>query len=123
MKSELILKHKGLIIRVMKDLHCSIKNEDDFDDYFFIGLMGLLRGLKSYDETKGKSTYLYLCIKTALTNEFKRRKKLLQNSYKTISLNYIVADEIEFLLEQKEKQRGLLNILKCHKFIIKYLMK
>lgn len=97
MNEDLVLNNKGLIIKVMKDLHCKIRSEEEFEDYYYVGLLGLLRAIKNYDETKGKSTYLYLGIKTALTNEFKKRSAEMRTKYKTISLNYSIADEIELI--------------------------
>ena len=96
MNDELFMKYKGLVVQVMKDLHCRIRSEDEFENYFVIGFLGLMTALKHYDEEKGKSKYLYLGIKTAITNEFKKRTAE-KRQIKTISLNYLIADEIEFL--------------------------
>jgi RNA polymerase sigma factor (sigma-70 family) len=96
MKDELILQNKGLIIKVMNDLKCKITCEDDFEDYYYAGLFGLIQATKQYDDSKGKSTYLYKGIKMAIQREFRRRVAARRNGKKPLSLNKYITDGIEF---------------------------
>jgi len=86
MREEKILKHLGLIYKVMNDIHCDKENQED---YYFAGLVGLINGIDNYNKDKAKeSTFYYYCIKYAIICEFKNKK------IKTISLNEPI-DNIE----------------------------
>ena len=70
MKDEIILNNLGLIYKAMKDLHCQIRTEEEFEQYYYAGLFALIKASKTYDETKGKSGYLYIYIKNAIKKQF-----------------------------------------------------
>lgn len=96
MTNKIIVENIGLIYKAMKDLHCNMEEEQK-DEYFFTGLMGLYKGIKTYDASKGTkpSTYYYKCISTEIKVLFrtKKYKKHLYN--KAISLNTIVGENLE----------------------------
>lgn len=70
MDEKLILENIPLIYKVIKDMHCYWKTEDEFQSLYDAGLEGLIRGAKSYDNSKGKhSTFLYQCIRNMICRE------------------------------------------------------
>lgn len=70
MNDDLILENIPLIYKVIKDMHCYWKTEDEFQSLYDAGLEGLIRAAKSYNESKGKpSTFLYTCIKNMICRE------------------------------------------------------
>lgn len=75
MKDEIILNNLGLITKAMKDMNCQLINPDDFEDYYFSGLVGLIIASKTYDDSKGKSTYLYKGIKKGIMFNFLSRTR------------------------------------------------
>lgn len=82
-----ILKHYKLIYLIMNELHCYKNNEDE---YFFYGLMGLYRGIKSYDSSKGikETTYYSRCIKNEILARFNYKTRKKRNNVKyEISIN------------------------------------
>ena len=68
MKDEIVLNNIGLIYKAIKDLNCQYRTEDDFEDYYFAGLVGLINASKMYDPNKSNTSFLYKCI----TNEIKK---------------------------------------------------
>lgn len=70
MKDEIILDNLGLIHKAIKDLHCVYRNKEEFDTFYYAGLIGLINASKTYDKTKGKSGYLYRSIKFRIKNVF-----------------------------------------------------
>lgn len=88
MKDEIILNNLGLIYKVMKDLHCNLSNENEFEDYYYAGLLGLIKASKTYDKAKGKSGYLYNAIKLNIYQEFTNRtRKKRHSDLKDVSIN------------------------------------
>lgn len=67
MNDKLITDNIGLIYMQIKNLHLYHETEDEFQEYFDNGLIGLIKGAKEYDESKGKaSTFLSKCIKNEI---------------------------------------------------------
>lgn len=63
----LIITNQGLIGKVIKDLKCYWRTEDEFQDLYDAGMIGLIKGAKEYKkELSSKSTYLYECIKNEI---------------------------------------------------------
>lgn len=62
-----------------------------YDDYYDVGLIGFVRALNTYDETKNIKfiTYVYKCIKNEILIEIDKRKSQ-KRDFKTISLNAVV---------------------------------
>ena len=76
-------EHKNLIYFVLKNYNLTI------DEFYDLGLIGLIKGIKSYDESKGysKSTYLVACIKNELNMYFRKKRP------QTVSLNKVYNEE------------------------------
>lgn len=79
-EEEMILDNRPLIYKMIKALHIKYRNEDEFQEYYDAGLDGLIKGVRSYDETKGKiSTWCIPCIKNEMlhlmtTKNYKKNK-------------------------------------------------
>ncbi len=67
-KEELFKKHEKLIYLFLKKKGLFHEKEELYD----IGLIGLVRGINSYDSTKGvkESTYFYKCIANEVNKYF-----------------------------------------------------
>lgn len=70
MKDQEITRHLPLIKKVIKDLHCKCRTEDEFQEYYSIGMLGLVKGARNYDGSTKPSTYLYACIKREILQRF-----------------------------------------------------
>lgn len=96
MNDELILKNIPLIYKCIKDMHLYWNTEDEFQDYYDAGLLGLIKGVKTYNESKSKpSTYLYQCIKNEIGQEIKMsncQKRIINKMYKS-SLSEMVSND------------------------------
>lgn len=92
---ELILNNKGLIFKAIKDLKCHWKTEDEFQNYYDAGLLGLIKGAKTYDGSSTPGTYLYACIKNMIIREFYMSEQSPRKINKEImiSLNEKVNEE------------------------------
>lgn len=88
MKDEIILNNLGLIHKAIKDLHCVYKNQEEFEEYYYAGLIGLIKASKTYDKTIGKSTYLYnnICLRIKSVFKYNSNPKRY-NGKAEISLN------------------------------------
>ena len=84
----------NLIYFVLKQLN--IYNKDGIDEYFDVGMLGLVKGLKTYSESKGViSTYLVKCIRNEIVMELRNRKTGKRNNgVKPISINTPTADNL-----------------------------
>lgn len=86
MHDELILNNIPLIKKCIKDMRLYWNTEDEFQDYYDAGLLGLINGAKTYNESKAKpSTYLYKCIRTAISKEIQLSnypKRIINKMYK-----------------------------------------
>ena len=92
---KLILDNQKLIYKVIKDLKCYWKTEDEFQNLYDAGLEGLIRGAKAYDGTTTPGTYLYTCIKNMICREFYVSEQLNKRINKEImiSLNAEISDD------------------------------
>jgi RNA polymerase sigma factor (sigma-70 family) len=70
------------------------KTEDEWQDYYDSGLIGLINGVRSFDESKGYtlSTYLIPCIENAIKKQLvvKTSKKRQNEKGKDVSLNITI---------------------------------
>jgi len=92
--NEKILEHYKLIYLIMNELHC---NRDDEEEYFFYGLMGLYKGINTYDPTKGikETTYYSRCIKNEILARFTYKSYKRRNHKKyEVSLNTQLCDDV-----------------------------
>jgi RNA polymerase sigma factor (sigma-70 family) len=135
MKDEKIINNLGLIHKVIKDLNCVYRNDDEYDRFYYAGLFGLITAIKTFDEEKGNSTYLYNAIKYRIISVFNYNSNPRRyNGTTEISLNtekysaelqdYIVSD---YNLEKEvinkiyvEYLLGKLKNKRYKKFIIEY---
>lgn len=93
MNEEVVLKNLGLINKVIKDMNCLIRDDEDYDFYYHIGLLGLIEASKTYNEEKGKSGYLYKGIKVRIFNAFRYNlSDKRHNTIPDISLNKTIND-------------------------------
>ena len=69
---KLVMDNINLIYLVLKRLYLYDKR----DDYFDVGMIGLLKGARTYDKTKGiaATTYLYRCIYSELCMTFRKKQ-------------------------------------------------
>lgn len=65
-EENLILNNRRLIYKVIKDMHCYWRTEDEWQDLYDAGLEGLIRGAKKYDGSTSPGTYFYTCIKNMI---------------------------------------------------------
>lgn len=84
----------NLIYFVLKQLN--IYNRNGIDEYFDVGMLGLVKGLKTYTESKGSlSTYLVNCIKNEILMEMRNQKAGKRNNgAKPISINTPTTDNL-----------------------------
>lgn len=84
----------NLIYFVLKQLN--MYNRDGIDEYFDVGMLGLVKGLKTYSESKGAiSTYLVNCIKNEILMELRNQKTDKRNNgVKPISINTPTTDNL-----------------------------
>ena len=133
MKDQEITRHLPLIKKVIKDLHCKCRTEDEYQEYYSIGTLGLVKGARSYDGSTKPSTYLYACIKREIMQKFaynsrQKRYGMVESLNKTIingdegsgELQDMIASEenIEAQFQEKEYYDNLyeaINRLKPYK--------
>lgn len=103
-EEQIILENQGLIYMCIKNLNLHWETNDEFQDYYDYGLLGLINGAKTYDESKGVkiSSYLVTCIRNEICKYLylKTLPKRLNPNGKDLSLNYIVEnseEECEFI--------------------------
>ena len=77
-RNEKITENIGLVYKMLDLLYDSslIENTavNDYDDYYQTGMLGLMRAIESYDESKGVfSTYACICIKNSILTEYRTR--------------------------------------------------
>ena len=68
---KLVTENLALINLMIKKLNCKWETDDEYQNYYDYGLEGLIKGAKTYDESKGKaSTYLCQCIANGIKRIF-----------------------------------------------------
>lgn len=93
MKDKIVLDNLGLINKAIKDLNCRYRNQDEFEAYYYAGLIGLIKASKTYNSEKGKSTYLYKSIERRIKTVFDYNSNSRRNNGKIpISLNTEIKD-------------------------------
>ena len=65
--------NKGLVWKVIKNMHIYATKDMELEDYFQIGSLGLLKAIDTFDPNKGSnfSTYAYRCIQNEIKLYFK----------------------------------------------------
>lgn len=120
-EEEIILNNLPLIYQCIKQLNLYWRTEDEWQDYYGSGLIGLIIGAKTYDESKGctLSTYLMPCIRNKIKQHLigKTRVKRGCGVVKPISIDLEVGDEgsliSDFIVDdrvniEKEVERKIL---------------
>ena len=127
MREEKILNNIGLIHKVIKDLNYQYRGNDDFDEVFYYGLLGLINGIDTLNENKGKSKYLYTCIKNKIMQLFVIRSAQMRKGStisldlelgsSSITLDNLLADPLNIEEEyiRKEEIENMLATLERYK--------
>lgn len=88
---KLVIENLALIKLMINKLNCKWNTEDEYQNYYDYGLEGLIKGAKTYDESKGKvSTYLCKCIANGIQRSFYLNSMPKRNNPygSNLSLNY-----------------------------------
>ena len=128
LEEQLIQQHYGLV--VSQALTFASDDRGALEDYIQVGLIGLLKAIRKYDEAKAKfSTFASVCIKNELINfsnrSLKRNKKvkimyntdLVSNLSENAKYYYLDKEhlfEIEHALLTKEQKLILKRKLENH---------
>ena len=92
----LIIENEALVYHVLKQMHLY----SQLEDYYDVGMIGLCKAAKTFDNSKGSkfSTYACICIRNTILMDIRDRKR--QCDYYSISLQTPVGGEKdEILLE------------------------
>lgn len=91
----------NLIWKVIHDMKL-----EDSEDYFQIGCIGLINGLKNFDEEKSKpGTYLYYCIKNEILKEINYWDRQKRKRTNELSLDYI------YEVDESGNEHNLMEII------------
>ena len=113
---EIILNNLGLVNKAIKDLHCRYKNQDEYEELYQIGIIGLIRSAKKYDSAKGKSGYLY----KGICYELKKSFYLNSMGKRYINLNAISLDQVVYTTDDEV---SLIDIIPSNEDIEKDFIK
>ena len=95
-EEQMILDNLALIYHVIKQLNLNWETEDEWQDYYDSGLIGLIKGVKAFEDNKGlkPSTFLIPCIKNEIRHHIigKNRKKRFNEYGRTISLDLLLGE-------------------------------
>lgn len=109
MKDDIIVENLNLIHFTIKKMRLYWKNEDEYNDFYNDGLIGLINGVRTFDESKDLklSTYLYVCISNSIKAGMHYNNSLKRKTDKRIiSLNMYINEEqdeqlIDFIPDNK----------------------
>ena len=77
-------KYKRLIPRVIRDINCQYRNEDEYQNYYDFGEIGLLMAINNFDFSKEETTtYFYKSIRNYILYTFRKK------SFKSKKLDYM----------------------------------
>lgn len=115
---------RGLIYLVLNQMN--LRNKED--EYFDVGLVGLAKGIKTYDESLGfkRSTYYTRCIKNEICRELVSERLLKREGRKyEVSLNTYInkeeqEDELIDLIPDKNKNTEEEALLKIQNEDLRY---
>ena len=88
-KERLYNKYYFLIYKVIKDLNCSFKSEEELEEYVYHGKVGLLNAINTFNGKKETSTYFYTCIRNEIMVFFKRKDTNKRR------INYLYKDSLD----------------------------
>ena len=122
LEEQLIQQHYGLV--VSQALTFASDDRGALEDYIQVGLIGLLKAIRKYDEAKAKfSTFASVCIKNELINFSNRslkRNKKVKIMYNTDLVSNLSENAKYYYLDKEhlfEIEHGLLT--KEQKLILK----
>jgi RNA polymerase sigma factor (sigma-70 family) len=96
-EEQMILNNLPLIYKCIKKMRLRWKTEDEWQDYYDSGLIGLIKGIRTFDESKGYtlSTYLIPCIENEIKHHLVSKTALRRLNIKgtDISINEFLGDE------------------------------
>lgn len=95
-EEELIINNQKLINKCLIDLHCYYKTEDEYQNLYDAGLVGLINGVRSYNHNISKiSTWLYKCIRNEICKEIysSEKHKRRINKELMVSLDTEISDD------------------------------
>lgn len=113
-QEQMVFENMNLVYFVLKKLNLYSQQEELFD----LGLIGLIKGVKTFDESKNisLSTYLFKCIKNEILAPMRKKR------CETVSIETVIGEDITLLdtikdetidIENEVAQNDLLeNILK-----------
>ena len=89
LEENIVNDYEKIVKFVIKDMNLMHR----FDELYDVGIIGFVRGINTYDESRGFThmTYLYDCIKNEILH-FLNYEKRQRRSGETISLNTIIND-------------------------------
>lgn len=114
-QQKIVLENLRLVTLVIKKLNVNY----DFNDLTSIGLIGLCKGAKSFDPSKGykASTYLTRCIQNEIFYYFRSIRKPTNNTVSidthiadNLTIEDTIADDID--IEEDMIKKDQLNIVK-----------
>lgn len=91
-EDRMVLENINLIHGVIKDYNLGYLADDLYD----IGLIGLTKGIQSYNKELGnsESTYMYACIKREIFGYLRQKRTKKRSMFKEISLNVKIKTKI-----------------------------
>lgn len=96
-EEQMILDNLSLIYHTIKKMHLKWKTEDEWQNYYENGLIGLIKGVKTYDSNKGYkiSVYLIPCIENEIKHYLSNKNALVRQNIngRDISINEFLDNE------------------------------
>lgn len=100
-QEQMVLDNLGLIYHTIKKLNLTWQSEDEWQDYYDCGLLGLINGVRAFKDNKGMkpSTFLIPCIENEIKHLLvaKMRYKRFNQYGKDISLNKTTKEDTELV--------------------------
>lgn len=101
-KEYLYNKYKGLIRKVIRDVNCQYRSEEEYQNYYDIGEIGLLMAINNFNISKEETTrYFYNSIKNSILQYFYYKSLDLRkiNYINLIYLDYSVYDDSNGIID------------------------
>lgn len=127
--NDLIINNLKLVHFVIRKMN--LANDDDYEDYYQVGVIGLIYGAKTYksDLKITFSTYAYACIKNEILKYISKNKKnnfFLEEKVDYSVIEETVEDENYNVMEtiiSNEKNNELYELLDCLNGLEKNIIK
>lgn len=96
-KDQLYEKYRFLVYKVIKDLGCKYRNDDEFEEYKFWGDLGLIKAINNFDESKNQtSTFFYKSIKNSILQLFKMKTADVRR------INYMYLESLDAPIKEEK---------------------